>query len=466
MKNKKTLIALLLVGILSAIGATFAYYSSSNTFENIFNTDTYSTEVTEVFDSPQDWTPGTTTEKQIYATNKGNVDAAVRVSYEEKWEDASGNELPPEDNEYPPNRYAIINHPSNFDGKWIESTEGGTTYYYYKYKIGTDERTTNFMDSVTYNANTVTQATDGCVENAETHTKICSSTLNGYGGGTYTLTIKIETAQYDQYKNIWNTEVNILDGLPYTIVSGDLDTIGSVVKIANEEFYVIGQEDATHVKLITKWNLKVGNVYRMVNMYGEHELNSTYTSADEGYGLQSSEMTSNTIQYKRGVVPFASSTYWHDTSTNRLKEKYGGYSTTTSGGKTYYVNTLGIAMTPYIYTNEKENDTYLASIAEYVENYVEYLNEQGASTTGRLLSLHEVEELFNDGNKLSTPSGSLSSYDTEGKEWMFNSSYWIGSIDSRTTDCVTRIDNGSNYNCNDPTFELYYGVRPVIILTK
>ena len=43
----------------------------------------------------------------------------------------------------------------------------------------------------------------------------------------------------------------------YTVLSGDLDTVGSEVKIADEEFYVIGQEDENHVKLLSKWNLNV-----------------------------------------------------------------------------------------------------------------------------------------------------------------------------------------------------------------
>ena len=47
----------------------------------------------------------------------------------------------------------------------------------------------------------------------------------------------------------------------YEVVSGDLNTVGSVVKIGDEEFYVIGKEDETHIKLFAKYNLGVGNEF-------------------------------------------------------------------------------------------------------------------------------------------------------------------------------------------------------------
>ena len=37
----------------------------------------------------------------------------------------------------------------------------------------------------------------------------CESTGVGYDGATYTLTITVETAQYEYYKEIWNTDVEI-----------------------------------------------------------------------------------------------------------------------------------------------------------------------------------------------------------------------------------------------------------------
>ena len=62
MKNrkKKSIIALLVIALLGFIGGTFAYFTSSDTFSNIFSTKPYRMEVVETFESPNNWTPGTT----------------------------------------------------------------------------------------------------------------------------------------------------------------------------------------------------------------------------------------------------------------------------------------------------------------------------------------------------------------------------------------------------------------------
>ena len=117
-KSKKSLVALLLVAVLGIVGATIAYFTSTDTFENLFGTKPYSMEVVETFESPDDWTPGTTTNKTVVATNKGDVEAAVRVSYTESWVDANGDPLSLTDSATPtPNRAAIINFASDLSTK-------------------------------------------------------------------------------------------------------------------------------------------------------------------------------------------------------------------------------------------------------------------------------------------------------------------------------------------------------------
>ena len=206
-KNKKSLFALLLVAILGIVGGTIAYFTSTDTFSNVFGTKPYSMEVTETFESPNDWTPGTTTNKTIIAKNKGDVDAAVRVSYTESWVDATGNSLALKDGSN--NSAAIINFASDLNTKWTKSTEGGKDYYYYKTKLAKNQSTTSLINSVTFNPNVTISTTDNCVENTTAHTKTCTTTTNGYAGGTYTLTVKVETVQYDQYKAAWGTSVTI-----------------------------------------------------------------------------------------------------------------------------------------------------------------------------------------------------------------------------------------------------------------
>ena len=208
--NKKSLVALVLVTILGIVGVTIAYFTSTNTFENVFGTKPYSMEVVETFESPDDWTPGTTTNKTIIATNKGDVDAAVRVSYTESWVDANGNPLSLTDNATPtPNRAAIINFASDYGTKWTKSTEGGKDSYYYKTKLTKNASTSSLIESVTFNPAVTISTTDNCVNNSTTHTKTCTTTTSGYAGGTYTLTVTVETVQYDQYQTVWGTSVVI-----------------------------------------------------------------------------------------------------------------------------------------------------------------------------------------------------------------------------------------------------------------
>lgn len=207
LKNKKSLVALGLVAILGVVGVTIAYFTSTDTFENVFSTKPYSMEVVETFESPDDWTPGTTTAKTVVATNKGDVDAAVRVSYTESWTDASGDPLDLKDASN--NSAAIINFASDLSTKWTKSTEGGKDYYYYKTKLAKNASTSSLIESVTFNPDVTISTTDNCVPDATAHTKTCTTTTSGYAGGTYTLTITVETVQFDQYKTAWGTNVTI-----------------------------------------------------------------------------------------------------------------------------------------------------------------------------------------------------------------------------------------------------------------
>ena len=205
--NKKPMIALVLVAVLGVVGTTIAYFTSTNTFPNVFGTKTYSMEVNEAFNAPSDWTPGTTTPKTITATNRGTVDAAVRVSMSENWQDASGNDLPLFDSN---NRfYSIINFATDLNTKWTRSVEGGKTYYYYKTKLGPNQSTTSLIQSVTFNPEADINGTPDCHSDPTTNTEVCTNTSSGHAGGQYTLNITVETVQYDKYQEAWNTSVVI-----------------------------------------------------------------------------------------------------------------------------------------------------------------------------------------------------------------------------------------------------------------
>ena len=79
-KNRKSIIFLLLLFVFFlTIGGTIAYFSSRDTFVNEFDAANYVIEVEETFESPDNWTPGTTTPKEVIATNRSDMPVAVRI---------------------------------------------------------------------------------------------------------------------------------------------------------------------------------------------------------------------------------------------------------------------------------------------------------------------------------------------------------------------------------------------------
>lgn len=196
-KNYRSTIAIIiLLLVFGIVGVTLAYFSSRQTYSNVFKTKPYSTEFTENFTSPDNWVPGTTTPKTVTAKNTGEVDVAVRVSYTENWKSANGATL---DGMQDAEKAAIINLSNNDD--WVHSNG----YYYYNKTLKTGESTNSFIESVTFNENI--EADFECRE--EAGSKVCTSTGNGYDGATYTLTIKVETIQANAYQTAWNTDVTI-----------------------------------------------------------------------------------------------------------------------------------------------------------------------------------------------------------------------------------------------------------------
>ena len=208
-KNIKPIIFMTLLFVACiTIGTTIAYYTSSDTFNNSFNTGTYDIETQERFVSPDNWTPGTTTPKEIVVTNKGSIDAAVKVCFRQSWVDKNDNSLslkaPLQGNNSTNAFVALLNFASGSDKKWLEDCSNDYAnkycFYYYK-KLGPNESTSKLLESVTFNPN----VTVGNTRNCETVDGVttCRTTFNGYSGGTYTLDIDIETVQYDQYQNVF-----------------------------------------------------------------------------------------------------------------------------------------------------------------------------------------------------------------------------------------------------------------------
>lgn len=192
------------------------------------------------------------------------------------------------------------------------------------------------------------------------------------------------------------------------VVSGDLNTVGSIVSIGDEQFYVFGQEDG-NVKLLSMYNLHVGN------------------SVDEEWN----------------VTPLTSPTGIQDSSARAFAD--GGYPLI--GATSFSLSRL---------PGGNYSD-YNGSIVEgYVNNYASYLEGLGANIEeARLITKEELETLGCSSDD-ETCSGA--------PEFVYKTSYWSGSVIDDyllwTVISDRRLIGGDCYTDCD------CGVRPVIIISE
>ena len=196
-KNNKKIYVVTCLSLATVLGGTLAYFNTNSSIVNTFKTALYQNEIIETFESPITWTPGTTTEKNVKVTNTGNTNMAVRATFTEKWVNANGEELSLTDEDN--NIAAII----DFNTTWQKADDG---YYYYGSKdnltkLMPDDTSSSFINSVTFNENIKAKLKENISSDGKTITY--QSDGNGYDNAQYTLTLKLETVQYDQAENIW-----------------------------------------------------------------------------------------------------------------------------------------------------------------------------------------------------------------------------------------------------------------------
>lgn len=197
MKNKKSLIALVALLVVGVVGVTFAYYTSTKTFENSFTTGEYGTIIREKFDSPENWAPGDLTEKIVNVKNTGNVPVVARVTVEEAWTSKGGNTLSTEMTVNGSTEKIALFTPNS---SWVKNDTDNK--YYYNAILNKNDVSANFIESVTFNPNfSLVEGRDiECVPGTDTEgysTQTCTSIDTGYAGANYTLTITVETIQAD-----------------------------------------------------------------------------------------------------------------------------------------------------------------------------------------------------------------------------------------------------------------------------
>ena len=199
----------------------------------------------------------------------------------------------------------------------------------------------------------------------------------------------------------------------FNVISGDIRTIGSEVTIGNEHFYVLGWEDYNHVKLLTKYNLGAGNGFATPTNRQDETAKGWYEGGRAPF---------------KGSTQFASSCYWCVDIPPQER---------------------------YIYN---ENST----LYPYVEGYVSYLRTLGPKVTGRLMSKTDLENAVNNGNHLDGGKLTETASDAQGKEWLWATSYWLGSV--YLNDYIWMVASESNSTTWAWGVDVTWGVRPVIIV--
>lgn len=202
--------------------------------------------------------------------------------------------------------------------------------------------------------------------------------------------------------------------------------IGEPMTIGEEEFYYIGTTETGDLKLFAKYNLNVHDSNIEQSSTG---LNSNVLEGIQDESIKGFDIKDDGPNY--GSVQFADSAYW------------------SSDNLTYPAD---------VYTNEKVNGDYKASIAEYVDNYVNYLKEINAKVKSGRLITHS--ELTNDLGCTFNSCGD--------NTWVFNTTYWTGTASASEHSNIIRVLNSGiiddyGYEAN---WYKFHGVRPVIIVEK
>ena len=210
-----------------------------------------------------------------------------------------------------------------------------------------------------------------------------------------------------------------------------------------ECFNFIGY-DGNDVKLLSKYNLKVGNIND-----GSFNLTGRYSSSDTGYGLQSSETRGwvRGASSYNGTVAFSATKYW-DAGSN-LKSKYGS-----SYPADVYDTDYKTA--PDFTTTGFKTAGY--SIAYYVEEYKNILTRYGVTIKdARLLTYAEATDssIGCDGSNHSCPTTGF----------ITNTSFWLGSARDYEAHLWFVYPGGTFYGENF-YIDYYCGVRPVVIISK
>ena len=426
-KNKKTMIAIIVSLFVVVMGTTYALFFSNTSIANLFSVGNFNVVTTETFTSPASWQPGQEIPKSITATNNGDIQAAFRVKYTESWVDSNNNPI----SNVPANA-VTINFINTRDWTY-NSTDG---YYYYNWIIEPGDTTKSLISGITLNQSLTGNAS--CLEDGNTYN--CSSSISGLEGATYILTFTKETVIYSKYQSFWNTNQSIVEQPLYTLPYGRTESnlqVGDEICVNGDttECFNFIRYDGNNIVMLAEYNLKVGNIY---NSAGNTKTGE-YSSSDTGYGLQSNEALGLVSgQNRYGTVAFSGTNYWYDGGA--LKSKYGS----TYPADVYDTDYSDVSGTNY-------------SVAYYVENYKSTLENYGLTVqSARLLTYSEATD--------SSIGCSGSSYSCPTTGFITNTTFWLGS--ARSNNGVWYVLTGGYFRSNTFSYDTSSGVRPVIEVAK
>ncbi|MBQ1464951.1 MAG: hypothetical protein IIZ18_09085, partial [Ruminococcus sp.] len=78
-REKRVLVASLLVAAVMVGGSTFAWFTSRDEVTNRLSASAaYNVTIAETFTPPEEWVPGQEVNKDVFAVNTGNIDALVK----------------------------------------------------------------------------------------------------------------------------------------------------------------------------------------------------------------------------------------------------------------------------------------------------------------------------------------------------------------------------------------------------
>ncbi len=509
MKNRKTIIALLLVAIVGIVGLTIAYFANSQTIENNFITKEYGTEVVEEFVSPENWLPGDTTTKTVVAQNTGQVDQAVRVRLTEEWKtykngtlngwihpDGTKSTHTTETELSTDERVAVINFANNSD--WTKVGD----YYYYNYKLAPNEETSTLIESVTFNPKTKLDDTCETTIGEGTRTITCNSSGDDYDHATYKLTINIETVQYNKFNEAWNlnNSVTIAAEKPQPPVPGSQYLATNATNEAGAEYNA-----TTKGNMFTFTHGTGANAVTETRYIGDEPNNYVKFNCDDNgencetwriIGIFDVERTdpndaNNTITEQRMKLvrrtDFATTMAWDSNNVNDWTNASfktflnGDYYNRTGTAATYGLKESARELIDdaifYLGGFEYNTSTSTEQIYEYERGTATYNNSRPTSWEGKVALMYPSDMYMTYGNGVNngcynTPMNPSNCGTTNSNtSWIYktnvlegNTSYrwtWLLSPDSRNANHM--FGAGSDNLLNDLAYNTGGG-RPVVYL--